>query len=294
VRINFISLTLCGFLATGMANAAESVSQRNMALTLGGFYSQSDSSIDVTDPTQGGSFTLDYESDLGLDEFQFLPFAEFSYRFADRHYVYADWKQLHRNSEIRALERPFQVEIDDLIYDVKAGGKLATSLNIDIARLGYGYDLVQGNNYTLGLSLGLHAMFIDASFEGVIGVCSGAELVNNVCGSTAIPRVVDENVTAPLPDIGVYGHYEFSPRWRFNAHAQYFHVKLDDIEGSLIDIKAGVEAEIADNWHMSVAYNYYKVDVNVAQNNAAPGVKIADYNVYYSFIGPMLSISYRF
>ncbi len=45
---------------------------------------------------------------------------------------------------------------------------------------------------------------------------------------------------------------------------------------------------------MSVAYNYYKVDVDIAQKSPNKDTQIADYNIYYSFIGPMLSVSYTF
>ena len=269
-------------------------SAQDMTLKLGGFYSQSDSSMDVTNPSLGKNYTLDFESDLALAEDQFLPFFEVNYQFNDRHHIYLDWKQLHRNSEIDGVVKPFQIEMDDVIYDIKAGGRLETTLNIDIARVGYGYDVFQGTDYSLGLSLGLHAMFIDTGFEGVIGACASAELVNNVCGSTPIPRVVDESVTAPLPDIGVYAEYELLPGWQFTAHGQYFYVKLDDLKGSLVDVQIGVDANITANWHMSVAYNYYKVDVDIAQTAGSSDVNIADYNIYYSFVGPMLAISYTF
>ncbi|QSX31460.1 hypothetical protein [Shewanella cyperi] len=286
----FKALALCTVTLAGVSQACNA---KDMTIQVGGFYSQSDSSIDVTDPTIGQNYRLDFESDLELAESQFLPTAAFEYRFNDRHSFYLDWKQLHRDAETLAVSRPFQVQIDDTIYEVKAGGKLATTLNIDIARIGYGYEFLQGNNYSLGVSLGLHAMFIDSMFEGTISACTSSQLNNNVCGTQAIPRVVDESVTAPLPDIGLFGSYEFLPGWKLSGHAQYFQIKVDDIKGSLVDVRAGITADLGDNWQMSVAYNYYKVDVDVHQTGDNQ-VKVADYNISYSFIGPMFSVSYRF
>ncbi|MCU8028420.1 hypothetical protein L5M51_01335 [Shewanella sp. SM73] len=287
MSIRLLPLIIASLLST-------QVQADDFTIQLGGFYSQSDTNMEVTNPISGNNFTLDYESDLQLAENEFLPFIELNYHFNERHNIYLDWKQLHRNAETQALTKPFQLEINDTIYDIKAGGNLNSTLNIDVLRFGYGYDVFQGSNYDVGLSLGLHTMFIKTGFEGVIGVCASSELLNNVCGSQAIPRIVDENVTAPLPDIGIYGQYEFVPGWQITSHAQYFYIKLNDVKGELVDIKVGVNAQITPNWRMSVAYNYYKVDVNIAQNSPNKDTQIADYNIYYNFIGPMLSISYSF
>ncbi len=273
---------------------SSNVKAGDLSIELGGFYSQSDTNMQVTNPSTGNTFTLDYETDLQLAENEFLPFFEVNYHFSERHNVYFDWKQLHRNAETLALTKPFQIEINDTIYDIKAGGKLNSTLNIDILRLGYGYDALQGSNYDVGVSIGLHTMFIKTGFEGVIGVCSASDLVNNVCSSQAIPQIIDENVTAPLPDFGLYANYEFTPGWTLTSHAQYFYIKLNDVKGELVDVKLGLEAQITPAWHMSVAYNYYKVDVDIAQNSPEKDTQIADYNIYYSFIGPMLSVSYTF
>lgn len=275
--------------------ASTQVQAGDFTIELGGFYSESDSNMQVTNPATGNNFTLDYESDLQLSENEFLPFFVLNYHFNERHHLYFDWKQLHRSAETLALSKPFEIEINDTIYDIQAGGKLNSTLNIDILRLGYGYDIFQGTNYNVGMSLGLHTMLIKLGFEGVIGVCAASELLNNnVCGNQAIPRTVDENITAPLPDIGLYADYEFTPGWELVSHAQYFYIKLDDLEGELVDVKLGVDAQITSDWSMSVAYNYYKVDVDIAQRSANKGTQVANYNIYYSFIGPMISVNYTF
>ncbi|MCP3128271.1 DUF481 domain-containing protein [Shewanella sp. KJ2020] len=266
----------------------------DLSIKIGGFYALSDASMNVSNPDIDESYTLDFESDLGLTENQFLPFFEINYQFFEKHHIYLDWKQLHRNSEIDGVTRPFEIEIDDIVYNVQAGGKLATTLNIDIARISYGYDLFQGSDYNLGFLLGFHIMSIDTAFEGTIAACASTELVNNVCSSTPIPRVVEESVTAPLPDIGVYGSFEMLPGWQFIAHAQYFYVKVDNFQGSLVDLQAGIEAKITENWRMSVAYNYYKVNVDIEENGENNAPKVTDFNVNYSFVGPMLAVSYTF
>ncbi|GIU27070.1 hypothetical protein L2719_11500 [Shewanella schlegeliana] len=262
-------------------------------IRVGGFYANTDSTIDVNDPILGNEFVLDFEADLKLEESQFLPFFEFSHHFNDRHTLYADWKQLHRSALVQSVEKPFQFTWDDTTYDIKSGISLDSTLNIDIMRVGYGYDIWQGHNYDVGVSVGLHAMFIKTAFKGNIGICDAA--TETRCPDMVeIPKVVDEKLTAPLPDVGLYGSYEFYPGFKLNGHAQYFYITLDDLKGGLVDVRMGVEAAISENWHMTAAFNYYEVDVEYTSTITAADIKIADYNIYYSFIGPMLSVSYQF
>jgi hypothetical protein len=263
-------------------------------LNVGLFYANSDSNILVSNP-KGGTFLLDFEDDLFLEEKQFLPYFEFAYSFNERHNIYIDWKQLHRTAETPSLEKAFQIRLDDINYSVKAGGKLLTTLDFDIMRIGYGYDIWQGTNYSIGASVGLHTMFVKTAFEGSIGICvpNSIDLCDDAIASA---RVIDENFTAPLPNIGIYANYEFYPKWQLSFHGQYFAIEYDKVKGALLDIKVGVEAKITDQWSLSFSYNYYEVDVNIANTDSIDGQQfsIADHEINYSFTGPVFAISYRF
>jgi hypothetical protein len=140
-------------------------------------------------------------------------------------------------------------------------------------------------------------MLIETAFEGTIGLCvPNTELAQYCDTLIETPRVVDSSVTAPLPDFGLFGMYQFFPNWIFKAHAQYFAVKIDNIKGSLIDVRAVVEAKINDNWSLTAGFNFYEVDVDYQQTMSVleQEVNVADYNINYSFTGPMVSVQYKF
>jgi hypothetical protein len=283
------SLGLTAFLLTSNLAIAD-----EYKLNVGLFYANSDSNILVSDP-KGGTFLLDFEDDLSLEEKQFLPYFEFTYNFNERHHIYLDWKQLHRTAETPSLEKAFQIRLDDINYSVNAGGKLLTTLDFDIMRIGYGYDIWQGTNYSIGASIGLHAMFVNTAFEGSVGICVPRS--TDFCDEAiASAKVVDENFTAPLPNIGLYANYEFYPKWQLSLHGQYFSIEYDEVKGTLLDIKLGVEAKITDQWSLSLAYNYYDVDINIANTDSADGQQfsIAEHEINYSFTGPVFAVSYRF
>ncbi len=269
--------------------------------TLGAFYASSDSTMLVKSAKDTGNYyLLDFEDDLLLTEDQFLPFFEFQYSFKERHHIYVDWKSLHRNADTPQLG--FDIEIpefgdNDHSYVIDGSAKLSTTLNIDILRIGYGYDIWEGNDYTVGGSIGLHTMFVETIFEGDISLCGETSEPNSLCDTVSFtPKVVDNALTAPLPNIGLFGMYEFYPGWQFSAHAQYFAIKYDNFKGSLVDIRAGVSAMICENFHLSLAYNYYDVDVDIERSRSIldKEFRTLDYNINYSFTGPMFAVSYSF
>ncbi|WP_137226765.1 DUF481 domain-containing protein [Shewanella sp. MEBiC00475] len=267
-------------------------------IDIGVFYANSDSNMAVTNPKNGGVFLIDFEDEFLLAEEQYLPYFEFTYEFNQRHKLFIDWKSLDREANNNSISQDFILEdIDGQDYLIETGAALNTEFNIDILRIGYGYDIWQGSNYAVGVSVGLHTMFVEIEFQGNIGTCALDSSLTSQCSNVvATPNVVDYSVTAPLPNLGVYGSYEFYPDLTFSAHAQYFTIKYDDVDGSLIDVRLGVEAKICDNWSLKLAYNYYDVDISIEKQRRINDNKIKtfDHNINYSFTGPMFAISYAF
>ncbi|MGI2169422.1 DUF481 domain-containing protein [Shewanella sp. MF05960] len=284
--------------AASSHNSNTSSVMDKFALDIGVFYANSDSNMAVTNPKTGGSFPIDFEDEFLLAEEQYLPYFELTYSFNQRHNLFIDWKSLDRKADNNAVSQDFILEdIDGKDYLIEVGAKLNTELNIDILRIGYGYDIWQGTDYAVGVSIGLHTMFVEAVFKGTIGTCIPDSSLTSLCNNVvATPEVVDDTLTAPLPNVGIYGAYEFYHGWNFSAHAQYFSISYDDVDGSLIDVRLGVETKFCDNWSLKLAYNYYDVDITIEKQRKMNNneMRTFDHKISYSFTGPMFAVSYAF
>ncbi|QYJ88861.1 DUF2490 domain-containing protein [Shewanella halotolerans] len=276
---------LLSTISLGSAQLAYAEKQ-GFSVTLGGFYANSDSGIVVQNPDLGKDFTLDFENDLALVEKDLLPTLELAYWFNEDHGVYLDWKRLDREARNRSISKPYEyTEVNSgQTYLVQAGADISTIFNVDILRLGYRYNFYSGEDVDLTLLAGLHIMWLKLQFVGEIGAC-----VDDEC------QVVDVNpksdalteVTAPLPDLGLQGRYRINDRWSLSGWAQYFYVSLGDTKGQLFDFSAGVNYQLSDSLDVELGYKYYKIDVEVEKD-------LADFDIYYGFKGPALSLTYQF
>ncbi|MFO6423356.1 hypothetical protein [Motilimonas sp. KMU-193] len=255
------------------------------SLSLGGFYTTSNTTMDVKSPLGDKDFGLDFEKDLKLSEEKWLPYANLNYQFNDKHSVYFDWKRLHRSATQERVTEPFETDLGgDTTYIIQAGARIKTTLNIDIATLGYGYSFYQDDKWDLAATLGMHIMWIEIGLNGEMGAC-----VNDSCAGTPILPNTNafKDTTAPLPDVGLKGRYLITPNWAVLGQAQYFYLSVDQLDGSLIDLNGGVEYLVNDNLSASVKYAYYDVDAKFKGDRSHLKVK-------FNYHGPMFQLHYRF
>ncbi|TKB46594.1 DUF481 domain-containing protein [Thalassotalea mangrovi] len=266
------------------------VSAGEFTIEVGGFYAKTDSSFNarsrVDELQEQIDLQLDFEKDLKLEEEELLPYFKLNYAFNDRHYVYFDYKRLHRSATSQGSIEPFEFDYDGDTYIVDGSAELTSSMNVDISRIGYGYKFFNGERLDLGISLGLHVMYFEVGFEGQIEVCDQGD--NSLgCAQSDPDNSVFSDVTAPLPDIGLSADFDLTEHWTINTHAQYFHIKIDNIEGEMIDLHAGLKYQFVEDWHLNFGWRYY--DVTVDDNRDNGGLDVG-----YQFQGPMLILGATF
>ena len=74
-------------------------------------------------------------------------------------------------------------------------------------------------------------------------------------------RTETASVTAPLPVFGLRGLWEIAPKWYIDAQAQYFTLEIDNIDGEVTDLRAGITWMFAKHWGLGAGYNRFVTDV---------------------------------
>jgi hypothetical protein len=201
---------------------------------------------------------INFEEDLGYADRKDMPAILASVRLGERWKIEAEYLSLRRENS-RALGRT--INWGDNTYAI---GTTATSeFNSDIYRLSGAYSFVKDARMEAGVVLGLHATDFKVSIA-----------VAGIGGETG-------DALAPLPTLGFFGAYAFTPKWLLSGRVDIFSLNYDDFEGQLINATLGVDYRLFRNFGLGAAYRFIDYDLSVTTTRYNGEIK-------YGFSGPML------
>ena len=194
----------------------------------------------VSGPVLGLGTSLDFTNTLGgntsTDAFRI----DTLYRFNDRHAIGFSWYRIGLSGE-KNLNQQIQVR-DDII---SAGASTQTSLSFNIYRLLYDYSFYRNEKVELAISPGLYMMRTKFHF-------AGQGTINGTAGSTTI---VNEELTLPLPSIGLVANYNITPKLGFQSRYDFFYLSVGDYSGTMFEFYAGLEYRLFRHFAMGAAYD---------------------------------------
>jgi hypothetical protein len=256
------------------AQTNEAKKETNWIIGGGVFYAYSDSYFDLNENK------VDFEEVLNLDENTFSPVFEVQYKFNNRHSINFNFISLRRKGEIGFLTE--EVQGPDNGDFLQVGTSVKTKMYTDIFQLTYAYRFFQTEKWNIGLTAGLHTIALSTEIEGEFGV-------KNEDGSITTGSVTTDSksFTIPLPNLGLFASYQLDNNWEVNARMQFLYIASNTLEGALFDTRVAVKYNVTDYFSLVGAINYdyvsYKNDI-----------EFGEYQVAYSYIGPLLIAEYNF
>jgi hypothetical protein len=254
------------------AHAQEQAAQpwEKASLSIGGFVSTTNSELQLNSDTLGAGAVVDLENGLDIDSSYTSYRIDGFYRFGStrRHQVEAHYYRSDRDGA-RVLDQTYQ--IGEIVFP--AGTGVRSEMDVWFLNVNYSYAFLQDDRVRLAAAVGLHTTGISFKISGTgIGV-------------------EEEDVTAPLPVLGLRGDVVLSPRWRLWATADIFYLEYDAFQGALLDTGIGIEYLPFKNVGFGLGLNAvrYKLD-------ADGGDDLADINgeVRYDFAGALLYVKFFF
>jgi hypothetical protein len=203
--------------------------------------------IDPNDGTRSGTL-VNFESDLGLDDAQNLPRLRVQWRPFDRHELEGTWFSASRDGA-QNIDRT--IVFQDETYPVQAF--VTTALDLDYMSAAYTYWMRRSERDGVGISLGLASIAIDATIEAT---------------GPGVTRAVIEHVDTDVPVAlaGLQGRIAFTDHLHGEASlAMLPRVTIEDYTGSALTGSARVEYRPVRWLGVGAAYDYFRLDVDVAQ-----------------------------
>ena len=238
----FTAFMLAGAVRVG---AEEDVLPDTFMLRLGGYHAANADTIMRLDANQlpVGTY-IDFHDTLGGDTTTTVFRMDGLYRFNDKHGIGISWYAL-RFSGSTVLGQ----DIEWGGHPITAGVQVDSKLNFDVYKINYQYSVYHNDKVELGASVGLHIMRISA------GITANGKSQG------------DEAVTAPLPEIGLFADYKFTPRFSAFYNYQWFFINYQDkVKGGLQDFLFGLEYRVIRNVALGVAYNRFAVNLKAQQD----------------------------
>ena len=242
---------------------------RRFKITAGAFFPSNNTQVEVGNNSGTFGNLIDFEKDLGFDKNTTSFAGAFEWRISRRSRLSAEYFYLRRTST-KTLERT--IEFGDNTYPINA--TVSAFMDNEIYRITYGYAFISKPKYEIGALIGAHILLGDVGLR--------------LEGATAQVEYRDSfDFTAPLPDVGVWGEFVLGRKVGLYANANYFALKVNDIDGRIWSYNLSILYNVYQNFSLTAGYTGLNIRVD-AQKERLNGFFKWGYN------GPSITATYAF
>ena len=190
-------------------------------LAIGGFVTESDTTVQINSETLGVGAVIDLENVLGVERNFRTYRVDALYRFGTtrRNEIEFHYYDSKRDGD-KVLDQDLQ--IGDTIFP--AGTGVSTEFKLTFYNVDYVYNFLMNDHVRLGVSAGLHTTGVKLRVEDTGG--SNGE---------------NQDFTAPLPMLGLRLDVLLTRHWRMKTNLNVFYLEYDDYTGRLNDSLIAVE-----------------------------------------------------
>ena len=227
-------------IASGDSTSIYEVNWKPFSIEIGGYLTSISSNFRMGDENTGVGLDINFEEALGLTTTSVTFRGQFLYRFTDnrRHALRASYFQIARSATKN-------IEVDILINNKTYSTESLVTTNFDfkVIKVDYRYSFYLDDRVNLNASLGLFVMPFDISVR-----------------KENEPEDHRYFVT-PLPVLGISTHFQITPNFSLKYRSNMFYVKLDNSQGSMIDLNVLVEYRLLPRWGIGAGYNAFSLDL---------------------------------
>ena len=273
MRLLFCAIfTLSLGLAASVANAQETsgrhpLLENDFMFSAGAFLNNKTIRLSVDGEVP--SEEIEFSEKWGLGEDKTSAAMVFSWKFGEKWSVAGQYFSTD-DSATATLDE--DVEWEDWVFG--EGSAVSAGIDLQVARIFFGRTFHEGPNHDFVAGAGLHWIEIGAFVEG-------NAIIN---GESVGSRRSSVSAAAPLPNIGAAYRYAFSPKWLLDTRLDWFHANIDEYSGSLWNGSVGVEYQAFKNVGFALAYQAFKLDVDVKKGNWRGSADL-------TYKGPFLSVT---
>ena len=236
-------------------------------LGLGIYYPQKDLKVSVDGSVEEVGF--DFDEALKLDENETTANLTFRWRFGEKWSVSGQYWTIGSSGGAELEE---DIEWGDVVF--KEGTFARGGVDLDVARVFFGRSFYTRPGQEFGAGIGAHWMELGVNLEG--------QILTSVGDSEFYRDSVSAGI--PLPNIGAWYYYSWSPRWVFSARLDWLSASIGDYSGSMWNGNVGLNWQFSKHVGVGLYFQSFVLDVDVDKSDWHGDAKISQR-------GPLLSIT---
>jgi len=272
--LRFLSMLAVSFAvmaSTAHAQDTYDLPWEKFAISVGGFVSESDTTLQLNSKTLGVGAVIDLENALGVERSFQTYRIDARYRFGEtrRHEIEFHYFDSKRTGD-RTLDRDLQ--IGDNFFP--AGTGVTTEWELQFINFDYVYNFLMDDRVRVGVSAGLHTTGIGLKIQEAGG-----------------QKVQAEDFTAPLPMLGLRSEVLLAPRWRLKVDINFFYLEYDQFTGRLSDTYLGIEWLPWKNFGFGLGLNNVNYEVEADGDSQLGGI---NGNIEFQMTGLLIYGKYQF
>lgn len=246
----------CGLALAGSAAAqSPSLIEDKFTVSLGGYLMQTDLTARL-DGSSTRNPEIDFDNSFGLGDDTSRVRLDGLWRITPSHHLRFMYFN-NKKSRNRVLSE--DIRWGDNVY--QAGANVSSELKFSIYQLAYEYAFLHNPNYELAGTIGVHYLDLQLKLAGTATITDSN---GNVVSRSFQSRSGD--LPAPLPVIGLRGMWRVTPAIFLDAQGQFFKVKVDDLDGTIYDLRAGGTYMFTRNFGVGLGYNWFNTRVDASRS----------------------------
>jgi hypothetical protein len=230
------------------ASAQPSDNMERASILFGAFITDRESSTRL-DSDAGDGTDIDLEDDLGLESSTSVARLGGYFWLGRRHRIDGAYFDLSRSASI-----PIQETIDFGDETFAINTVVNTDSDLSIIKADYTFAAVARERGWFGVTAGLYV----------------AETKMSLSQAT-LGRAESEDLTAPLPLIGLRGDYAVNDRITLRGAVQWFGYEADSIDGRLTDLYFGADYGFGERMAVGLAYNRVSMNLGAQKEDDFEG-----------------------
>lgn len=215
------------------------------AISLGAFITNPQVEARV-DSDSGTGTDIDFEDDLGLDSSTTIARLDSHWWLSRRNRLDFSVFSFHRSGE-RLIDET--IHFGDEVFLINT--IVSSSADLNIVKAAYTFAPVIKDRGFLGITAGLYVAQSQLTL-----------------GEATLGSVESEELTAPLPVVGVRGAYQATDRITLRGSVELFGIDTGDVSGRLDDFYIAADYGLGDRFAVGLAYNNVTASINADEGGS--------------------------